>query len=262
MNADSAEAARPAVAVTGGAQGIGRAIAYEYAKRGWAVSIADPDKDAGFEVIREIRRMNGKAVFLAADVSREEDVERWMRVTVGEFGGVDALVNNAGISRFGDPLELAIEDWDRVIGVNLRGAFLCARAAARAMKAKGRGAIVNIASTRALMSEPNSEAYAASKGGLLALTHALAVSLGPHGIRVNSISPGWIETRDWQYSLRAVVPFHTERDRLQHPVGRVGKPEDIVRACLFLTNDEASGFITGQNIVVDGGMTVKMIYEE
>lgn len=256
--------AAPAVkvaAITGGAQGIGRAIAYAFAEQGYAVSIADLDKEAGFEVIREIRRINGKAIFFAADISREEDVERWLRVTESELGSVSALINNAGISRGGDMTELPIADWDRVIGVNLRGAFLCSRIAARSMKRQRHGAIVNIASTRALMSEPDREAYAASKGGILALTHSMAVSLGPHGIRVNAISPGWIETSDWQYSARALQPVHSERDRLQHPVGRVGRPDDIAEACLYLVSDKA-GFITGQNFVIDGGMTVKMIYED
>ncbi len=109
------------------------------------------------------------------------------------------------------------------------------------------------------MSEPNTEAYTASKGGIVALTHGMAISLGKYGIRVNAISPGWIETRDWQYSARAKKPKHSERDRLQHPVGRVGKPEDIAQACLFLA--EHADFMTGQNIIIDGGMTVKMIYE-
>ncbi|HTL26149.1 MAG TPA: SDR family oxidoreductase, partial [Burkholderiales bacterium] len=122
------------------------------------------------------------------------------------------------------------------------------------------GAIVNIASTRAFMSEPGTEAYSASKGGIVALTHAMAISLGPRGIRVNCISPGWIETRDWQYTPRAQRPEHSERDRLQHPVGRVGKPEDIADACFYLA--EQATFMTGQNITLDGGMTVKMIYEE
>jgi NAD(P)-dependent dehydrogenase (short-subunit alcohol dehydrogenase family) len=109
------------------------------------------------------------------------------------------------------------------------------------------------------MSEPGTEAYSASKGGIVSLTHAMAVSLGPHNIRVNCISPGWIETRDWQYSMRCEKPVHSERDRLQHPVGRVGRPEDIAEACLFLSN---RWFITARTDCHDGGMTVKMIYEE
>lgn len=148
-----------------------------------------------------------------------------------------------------------------MIGVNLRGTFLCSQAAARSMVARGRGGdIINIASTRAFMSEPGTEAYTASKGGIVALTHGMAISLGPHGIRVNAISPGWIETAEWQFSPRARTPVHSDRDRLQHPVGRVGRPEDIAEACLFLA--EQAGFVTGQNITIDGGMSVKMIYEE
>jgi NAD(P)-dependent dehydrogenase (short-subunit alcohol dehydrogenase family) len=121
------------------------------------------------------------------------------------------------------------------------------------MARRGRGAIVNIASTRAYMSEAGTEAYTASKGGIVALTHGMAISLGTMGIRVNSVSPGWIETR-----TKNVV--HSRRDRLQHPVGRVGKPEDIADACFYLV--EQAGFMTGQNLTIDGGMTVKMIYED
>src|SRR5690606_36732405 len=129
-------------------------------------------------------------------------------VTAAELGGVHTLINNAGIGRGGDQLELDVAEWDRVIGVSLRGTFLCSRAAARLMKRAGQGAIINIASTRALMSEPHTEAYAASKSGILAITHELAVSLGPSGIRINSVSPGCIEMRDWQYSFRASEPVH------------------------------------------------------
>jgi NAD(P)-dependent dehydrogenase (short-subunit alcohol dehydrogenase family) len=248
-------------AITGGGEGIGRAIALRYAREGYRVSIADPNEDAGHEVVRLIAEGGGIARFVATDVAVAADVERWMERTEKELGCPDVLVNNAGIGRRGPFLELTLEDFDRVIAVNLRGTFLCSQAAAKRMvRAGGPGAIVNIASTRAFMSEPGTEAYTASKGGIVALTHGMAVSLGPHRIRVNCISPGWIETRDWKVSSRAETPVHSERDRLQHPVRRVGTPNDVADACWYLT--EAAGFVTGQNLTVDGGMTVKMIYEE
>lgn len=213
------------------------------------------------ETIGKLRESAARAIFVRTDVSRADEVERWVQMTVRDLGCPDVLINNAGIRRDAPFVDLSVEDFDRVIGVNLRGTLLCSQAAARQMIEHGRsGAIVNIASTRAFMSEPGTEAYTASKGGIVSLTHAMAISLGPHGIRVNCISPGWIETRDWQYSARAQAPVHSERDRLQHPVGRVGKPEDIAEACLFL--GESAGFMTGQNMTIDGGMTVKMIYEE
>jgi NAD(P)-dependent dehydrogenase (short-subunit alcohol dehydrogenase family) len=165
-------------------------------------------------------------------------------------------VNDAGIaSPYGDPVEsLALEDWRRWIDTNLTGGFLCTKHAVPHLRAAN-GSIVNIASTRAIQSEPNHEAYAASKGGLVALTHALAISLGPD-VRVNCISPGWIEVGSWQKASERKEPAH----RPQHPVGRVGKPEDIANLVIFLSGPLAS-FITGQNFVVDGGMTRKMIYE-
>lgn len=248
-------------AITGGAQGIGRALAFRFADAGYAVSIADLDAEAGIEAERMIAERGARGLFVRTDVAQAGQVERWIAQTVATLGCPDVLVNNAGIGRRAPLCELKVEDFDRVIAVNLRGTFLCSQAAARHMIARGEGgAIVNIASTRAFMSEPGTEAYSASKGGIVALTHAMAISLGPHGIRVNCISPGWIETRDWQYSARAQTPSHSERDRLQHPVGRVGKPDDIADACLFLAGQ--AGFMTGQNLTLDGGMTVKMIYED
>jgi NAD(P)-dependent dehydrogenase (short-subunit alcohol dehydrogenase family) len=248
-------------AVTGGAQGIGRAVALRFAKAGYAVSIADLDEEAGREAAGRVQAQGGRGLFVRTDVADAAQVEQWVAQTVQELGCPDALVNNAGIGRRAPFLELKTEDFDRVIAVNLRGTFLCSQAVARRMAARGRGgAIVNIASTRAFMSEPGTEAYTASKGGIVALTHGMAVSLGAAGIRVNCVSPGWIETRDWQYSARAQAPAHSERDRLQHPVGRVGTPDDIAEACLYLV--EHAGFMTGQNMTLDGGMTVKMIYEE
>ncbi|WP_079908664.1 glucose 1-dehydrogenase [Paenibacillus sp. 32352] len=248
-------------AVTGGAQGIGKAVSLAFAKAGYEVSIADTDKEAGLEVVREIREAGGKSLFMYVNVAKEDEISKWMNVTTSELGRLDVLVNNAGISRNGSMLELPVAYFDEVIGVNLRGAFVCSRHAAAIMKRQRSGVIINMASTRALMSEADTEAYSASKGGLLALTHAMAVSLGGYGIRVNAISPGWIETRDWQKASKREKAVHSERDRLQHPVGRVGTPHDIAAACLYLAGDQA-GFVTGQNLVIDGGMTVKMIYEE
>ena len=168
---------------------------------------------------------------------------------IGQFGRLDALVNNAGLATAqGQPLEsLALAEWRKVLGVNLDGPMLLAKHCAPYLREQ-QGAIVNIASTRAQQSEPHGEADAASKGGLLALTHALAISLGPK-TRVNAIAPGWISDDD---DLRPV-------DHEQHPVGRVGRVEDIAQAVLYLAD---AGFVTGQVLTVDGGMTRKMIYAE
>jgi NAD(P)-dependent dehydrogenase (short-subunit alcohol dehydrogenase family) len=249
------------IAVTGGGQGIGRATALYFARAAYAVSIADVDEEAGAEALRKIKELGAQGIFSLTDVSHPETVKEWMEMTSRDLACPDVLVNNAGIWRSAPFLQLSAEDFDRVIAVNLRGTFLCSQEAARRMIGRGSGgAIINIASTRAFMSEPDTEAYTASKGGIVSLTHGMAISLGPYGIRVNCISPGWIETRDWQYSARAQKPEHSERDRLQHPVGRVGKPEDIAEACMFLA--ESAGFMTGQNLIIDGGITIKMIYEE
>ena len=187
------------------------------------------------------------------DVASETDVGRLIESTLSHYGQIDVLVNNAGLSDFVPLEQQTLQSFQRVLSVNLTGAWLCARAAAPHLRAS-KGTIINIASTRAIMSEPGSEAYAASKGGLLALTHALAASLQPD-VRVNCISPGWIETRS------SGTFSHSSQDNNQHFVGRVGTPEDIAAMVVFLSSSEA-GFITGQNVVVDGGMTKKMIYLE
>lgn len=248
-------------AVTGGAQGIGRAIALRFAAAGYGVSVADPDEDAGDEILRMLQERGARSVFRRCDIGEPDAARAWVAETVATLGCPDVLVNNAGIMLRKPCLDLPLEDFDRVLAVNLRGAFVCAQAVARHMARRGQGGtIVNIASTRAFMSEPDTEAYTASKGGLFALTHGMAMSLARYHIRVNCISPGWIETRGWQYSPRAQQPEHSEADREQHPVGRVGKPDDIAEACFFLA--ESAGFMTGQNIIIDGGMSVKMIYAE
>jgi|SRR5579859_4360845 len=226
-----------AALVTGGAQGIGKEIARLLFQRGYRVAVADV-KDT---------RASGM-LFIRCDISREPAVRSCVRQVVKRFGRLDALVNNAGIaSPANGPVEkLALAEWNRRIGVNLTGAFLMTKHAAPHLR-RMRGAIVNIASSRALQSEPDTEAYAAAKGGLVALTHALAISLGPQ-VRVNCVSPGWIA--------------HTavkKNDDEQHPVGRVGRDRDVAELVAFLLSD-AAGFATGQNYILDGGMTRKMIY--
>lgn len=248
-------------AVTGGAQGIGRAVALRFAEAGYAVSVADADEEAGTEIRRMLEERGARVLVRSCDIADPEAATAWVTQTVERLGCPDVLVNNAGIMVRKPFLELPLADFDRVLAVNLRGAFVCAQAVARQMARSGKGGtIINISSTRAFMSEPDTEAYTASKGGISALTHGMAISLAPHHIRVNCIAPGWIETRDWQYSPRAQKPVHSEADREQHPVGRVGRPEDIADACIFLA--ESAGFMTGQTIVIDGGMSVKMIYAE
>lgn len=248
------------VAITGGAQGIGRGIALHFAAHGYAVSLADPAADAGEELLGILKQQGVKAVFAVTDVADPASVEAWLGQTIRDLGCPSVLVNNAGFMIRKPFLELPLAEFDAVIATNLRGTFICSQLVAREMARRDlHGAIVNIASTRAFMSEPDTEGYTASKGGIVALTHGMAMSLAKQRIRVNSVSPGWIETRDWQYSARAEQPEHSQADREQHAVGRVGRPEDIAEACLYLAE---AGFVTGQNLIVDGGMSVKMIYAE
>ena len=240
------------VIVTGAGRGIGKCVALTYAAQGAKVVIAEKDLSSGEAVLSSIRDFGGEALFCPTDVTKPDDIQNLVATTDAAYHRLDILINNAGIGITKSPYELTVDDWDLVLNTNLRGAFLCSREAAKIMRRQGGGAIVNIASTRAFMSEANTEAYSASKGGIIALTHALAISLGPDKIRVNAISPGWIETGDYA-ELREI-------DHLQHPAGRVGTPDDIARACLYLTHDD-NNFITGANIMVDGGMTRRMIYE-
>jgi NAD(P)-dependent dehydrogenase (short-subunit alcohol dehydrogenase family) len=249
----------PVAIVTGGGQGIGRAIAERLLADGYRVAIFESSEKARAAVARG--QSEERLAVLEVDVSREGSVRRGVAQTVKRFGRVDALVNNAGISDpYNAPIDkLDLADWERTLRVNLTGALICAKHTVKLLRKSERGAIVQLASTRALQSEPHHEAYATTKGGLVALTHALALSLGPE-IRVNAISPGWIDTSAFKPGARKADKLR-KVDHRQHPVGRVGKPEDIASLVAWLLSAE-SGFVTGQNFVVDGGMTKKMIYAE
>lgn len=239
--------------VTGAARGIGRAIVEELLKHSYRVFLLDIDEKVLVEVAHRLTK-SGDVIALVCDVSSEANVKKIVDEVLNRHGSLDLLVNNAAIANPDNgPLEnLSLEQWNARLAVNLTGAFLCSREFLPLLKAS-LGTIVNISSTRALMSEPNTEAYAASKGGLDAFTHALAISVGPE-VRVNGIRPGWIDTDDESNQISREA--HT-----QHPVGRVGIPLDVAQAVRFLASAEAA-FITGQILTVDGGMTRKMIYKD
>ncbi len=246
------------ILVTGAGNGIGRAIALHFHGLGWRVIGLDTDAEALAELRDTLPRE--QALLLTCNVGKEGEVARsFVRVKqwLGD-DGLDCLVNNAGIADpYAGPLDqLELAMWQQWIDASLTAAFLVTRAALPQLR-RGEGAsIANISSTRAVMSEPETFAYAAAKGGLDALTHSLAVSLGP-AIRVNAVRPGWIETGPWQKRGARSHPDHRPVDRDQHPAGRVGEPRDIARAVEYL---HGAGFVTGQALNVDGGMTVKMIY--
>ncbi|WP_426955538.1 SDR family oxidoreductase [Muricoccus radiodurans] len=227
--------------VTGGARGIGQGIARRLTADGWHVVTAD--KAAAGDPADAMRHVR-------TDISDEAAVRALVNGIRKEEGRLDGLVCNAGIMVRKPLRQLELADWSRVIATNLTSTYLLVRAAEDLLRA-AKGAVVTMASTRARQSEPDTESYAASKGGLVALTHALAISLGPD-VRVNVVSPGWINVEDSEPSAR---------DHAQHPAGRVGRPEDIAALTAWLLGPE-SGFVTGAEFVSDGGMTRKMIYEE
>ena len=239
--------------ITGGAQGMGKATAQRLLSAGWAVTIADIDEEAGEETVEEFRDL-GPILFMPADVCEEGHLHRALTETVSRFGGLNLVMNNAYASTNWLPIaQVTLATWNRVLAVNLTSIFLTTRYAESYLRAR-RGCIINIASILAMRTHPNVIAYGASKGGIIALTHALAISLAPE-IRVNCISPGTVDTTPWRKS-RHRRPSAYPADRQQaHPVGRVGYPPDIAGMVAYLAS---ATFITGQNFIVDGGITTKM----
>lgn len=234
--------------VTGGAQGIGAACARRLADAGARVALWDVDQENGQSLAAEL---GGQALFVRCDVSSKADVDAALATTVARFGRVDQLVNNAGIVRPAAFLDITEADWDLVIGVNLKGAFLVGQAVARAMVPQGGGAIVHMSSVNAVTAIPTIASYNASKGGIAQLTRAMALALVDQGIRVNAVAPGTIAT---ELARNAVMADEASRHRIMSrtPMRRLGEPEEVADAVAYLLSD-ASSYITGETLYVDGG---------
>lgn len=254
--------------VTGSANGIGRAIALAMGAAGARVTVSDIAVERGEEAAKEIRDNGGDAHFVAADVSDPAAASSLIEATVDYFGTVDVLVNNAGGGgSMARAHEVEVEDFDRVLAVNLRGLFLCSKYAIPHFLAQGRGNIVNIASTYGLIGAPKAVAYCASKGGVVNLTRQLAVDYGPDQIRVNAICPGYIDTslgrRGPTLSPEefAAATARREKAAAMQPLGRQAQPSEVANVAVFLASDESS-FMTGSIVPVDGGCTTTFNYGE
>lgn len=244
--------------VTGGAMGIGMAIAFRLAEAGASVMIADTDLEAATQTAEHIKAQGGRAHAIRADAGSTTDAKKTVQVTVETFGRVDVLVNNAGVYPFSPALEISEEMWDRVLSINLKGVFFYSQAAAKEMIRAGHGGkIINLASKDAMRPQLGLAHYAASKGGVVALTRALALELAPHNILVNAIAPGNVKTpgtRATGAALQASGKLTEERlkDLVRLPLGHTGKPDDVANVALVLAS-AAANYVTGSLIVVDGG---------
>ena len=248
--------------VTGAGSGIGREIALLYAQQGAQVTVADIQEDAAAAVVAEISERNGLARSLPLTVADEGQVRVAMQETVEQYGRLDILVNNAGVSHVGNVLETSAEDWDRVMAVNARGVFLCSKyAVAQMLQQKPAGGIlVNIASVAGMIAVDRRFPYGASKGAVISMTRSIAIDFANQGIRANAICPGTVHTPFVEGFLERNFAENKDEVRQQlharQPIGRMGRPEEIAAAALYLASDEAA-LITGSTLVIDGGWTAR-----
>ncbi|HVY43760.1 MAG TPA: glucose 1-dehydrogenase [Hyphomicrobiaceae bacterium] len=239
--------------VTGGGSGIGREVAWAFGAEGAHVAVADIDQRAAERTVQEIRDRGGSAQAFALDVTDAKAVSAFVESAVSRLGRADILVNSAGVREIRPVLELPLEEWNRVMAVNITGVFLCSQAFARHLVGAGkRGAIVNLASTLGVVAAPNRAAYTASKHAVVGLTKEMAMELGEKGVRVNAVGPGVIRTPLTERYFQDAE--YAQRVRDLHVLGRWGEPSEVAKAILFLASDDAS-FITGTTLLIDGGWT-------
>jgi NAD(P)-dependent dehydrogenase (short-subunit alcohol dehydrogenase family) len=244
--------------VTGGGQGIGRAIVEKFHIEGARVALLDIDEVRGMEVATTLGESDASVLFLRCDITREADVEQAIAATGERFGGLDVLVNNAGVNTYFDATTMTESEWESVFAVDLKGSWLCAKHAIPMMRLRGGGSIVNIASLHAFMTTYGMFPYAAAKSGLVGLTRSMALDFGPEGIRVNAICPGWTRTQlvDEWLQFQPEGPAAEQRVLDQHPLRRMATPAEIANFVSFVASDEAS-FITGAALVIDGGLSAR-----
>ncbi len=245
--------------VTGSAMGIGKGIAKVFVREGAKVVLADINADVGRETESELKKSGGDVFFVRCDVSSEEQVKALIEATIQKYDRLNVLVNDAGIGVYKSVLDATAEEFDRCIAVNLRGVFLCCKYAIPHMQVAGGGSIVNIASVHSYQNVGGTAPYAASKGGVVALTRVMAIDYGPDKIRVNAICPGWIDT-PLIHGIFAGDPDPAKARQAverRQVLGRLGKPEEIGEAAAFLASDESS-YITGASLMVDNGMTAQL----